>query len=41
MDEIQFLDQFAVTMPRPALRYALEHFDKKQRDHYLSLKKAK
>ena len=35
----QFLDKHAATMPRVTLRYALEHFDKKQRDHYLSLKK--
>jgi hypothetical protein len=26
-------------MPRVTLRYATEHFDKKQRDHYLSMKK--
>jgi len=38
---LSFLDLFAATMPRTALRYALEHFDKKQRDHYLSLKKVK
>ena len=38
---LSFLDQFAASMPRTALRYALEHFDKKQRDHYLSLKKVK
>jgi 3-methyladenine DNA glycosylase AlkD len=35
----QFLDKHAATMPRVTLRYATEHFDKKQRDHYLSLKK--
>jgi len=35
---VSFLDQFAATMPRPALRYALEHFDQKQRDHYLKMK---
>ena len=35
----QFLDKQADTMPRVTLRYATEHFDKKQRDHYLSLKK--
>jgi 3-methyladenine DNA glycosylase AlkD len=33
-----FLDKHAVTMPRVTLRYATEHFDGKQRDHYLSLK---
>jgi len=27
-------------MPRMALRYAIEHLDKKQRDHYLGMKKA-
>jgi hypothetical protein len=26
-------------MPRVALRYAIEHLDKKERDHYLSMKK--
>jgi 3-methyladenine DNA glycosylase AlkD len=38
---LSFLDQFAATMPRTALRYAIEHFDKKQRDHYLSINKVK
>jgi 3-methyladenine DNA glycosylase AlkD len=36
---LEFLDQHAATMPRVALRYAMEHLDKKQRDHYLGLKK--
>src|SRR6185503_18275203 len=36
---IHFLDQYAATMPRVTLRYATEHFDKKQRDHYMGLKK--
>jgi 3-methyladenine DNA glycosylase AlkD len=36
---LSFLDQFAASMPRTALRYALEHFDKKQRDAYLCMKK--
>jgi 3-methyladenine DNA glycosylase AlkD len=36
---IRFLDQYAATMPRVTLRYATEHFDKKQRDYYLNLKK--
>ncbi len=35
---IQLLDKHAATMPRVTLRYALEHFDKKLRDHYMSLK---
>lgn len=35
---LSFLDQYAATMPRTLLRYALEHLDKEQRDHYLSLK---
>lgn len=34
------LDQYAATMPRTALRYAIERLDKKQREHYLGLKKA-
>lgn len=37
---LRFLDKHAATMPRTLLRYSIEHFDKKQRDHYLSLKKA-
>jgi len=35
-----FLDQYAASMPRPALRYSIEHLDKEQKDHYMSLKKA-
>jgi 3-methyladenine DNA glycosylase AlkD len=35
---VSFLDKYAATMPRVTLRYALEHFDKKLRDHYMSLK---
>ncbi len=38
---LAFLDQYAATMPRTALRYALEHLDKAQRDQYMKLKKAK
>jgi hypothetical protein len=37
---LRFLDKHAATMPRTTLRYALEHFDKEQRDHYMGLKKA-
>jgi 3-methyladenine DNA glycosylase AlkD len=35
---LRFLDQYAATMPRTALRYAIEHLDKEQRDQYMSLK---
>ena len=34
-----FLDKYATTMPRVTLRYAIEHFDKKQRAYYLNMKK--
>jgi 3-methyladenine DNA glycosylase AlkD len=37
---LEFLDAHAATMPRTALRYAIEHLDKADRDHYLGLKKA-
>lgn len=36
---IRFLDKHAASMPRVTLRYATEHFEKKQRDHYLNMKK--
>jgi 3-methyladenine DNA glycosylase AlkD len=36
---LRFLDKYAAPMPRVTLRYALEHFDKKQREHYMNLKK--
>jgi len=35
---INFLDTYAATMPRTMLRYAIEHLEKGQREHYLKLK---
>ena len=35
---LRFLDGFAATMPRTTLRYAVEHLDEGQRDHYMGLK---
>ena len=35
-----FLDKYAATMPRTLLRYSIEKLDKKQREHYMNLKKA-
>jgi 3-methyladenine DNA glycosylase AlkD len=36
-----FLDQYAASMPRTALRYAIEHLDNEKRAHYLGLKKGR
>ncbi|MBL0740022.1 DNA alkylation repair protein [Chryseolinea lacunae] len=38
---LTFLDKHAAAMPRTALRYAIEHLDKKKREHYMSLGKPK
>jgi 3-methyladenine DNA glycosylase AlkD len=35
---LAFLDRHAAAMPRVTLRFAIEHLDKAQRDHYLELK---
>lgn len=37
---LDFLDKYAASMPRTTLRYAIEHLDKKQKEHYMGLKKA-
>ena len=37
---VRFLDSHAATMPRIALRNAIEHFEKDQRERYLGMKKA-
>lgn len=36
---LRFLDKYAASMPRTALRYAIEHLDPTERSYYLSLKK--
>jgi hypothetical protein len=37
---LRFLERHAATMPRTMLRYATEHLDREQRNHYLSVKKS-
>ena len=32
---LTFLDKYIATIPRVTLRYAIEHFDKKLKDHYM------
>jgi 3-methyladenine DNA glycosylase AlkD len=36
---ISFLDKYAATMPRTLLRYSIEHFNKKEREYYMSMSK--
>lgn len=36
---LKFLDKYAATMPRTLLRYSIEHLNKQQREHYMSLKR--
>jgi 3-methyladenine DNA glycosylase AlkD len=36
---IAFLDKFGATMPRTLLRYSIEHFKPKDREHYMTLRK--
>lgn len=38
---LKLLDQHAATMPRVTLRYALEKMDKRTKEHYMGLGKAK
>lgn len=37
---LHFLDDYAAVMPRTLLRYSIEKLDKKQKEYYMSLKKA-
>lgn len=36
---VEFLEKYAASMPRVTLRYATEHFDGKQREKYLKMKR--
>ena len=36
---LKLLDKYAATMPRTLLRYSIEKFDKKKREHYMGLRK--
>ena len=36
---LQFLDKHAATMPRTALRYAIEHLTPEQREYYMNFKR--
>ena len=36
---IAFLNKYAATMPRTLLRYSIEHFNKKEREYYMGMKK--
>ena len=38
---LKFLDEYATTMPRVTLRYALEKMDKKTKEHYMGWGKGK
>lgn len=37
---ITFLDKYAAMMPRTLLKYSIEHFNAKEREYYMGLKKA-
>ena len=37
---LSFLDQYAATMPRTMLRYAVEHLDEEQRARYMGMRKS-